>query len=208
LRTILITGFGPFPGAPFNPTEALVAELARGRSPMTLRRIGHVFRVSYAAIDRDLRSLLDREKPDALIMFGLAARASHLRIEMQARNAMACLLPDVDRHLPLGGRIMKSGPADLSLRTPARRLLRAAQSSGVPAMLSRDAGTYLCNYLCWQVAHATRNGAPHVAAFVHVPAVGRASSRYTNSSRITPDDLVRAGEAMIRAMVPFMRAWP
>jgi pyroglutamyl-peptidase len=72
-------------------------------------------------------------------------------------------------------------------------------------MLSRDAGTYLCNYLCWQVAHAARNGAPRVAAFVHVPAVGRASPRYASHSRIRPDDLVRAGEAMIRAMVPLMR---
>src|ERR1700682_6833721 len=28
---ILITGFGPFPGAPFNPTQPLVARLLRGR---------------------------------------------------------------------------------------------------------------------------------------------------------------------------------
>ena len=205
MRTILITGFGPFPGAPFNPTEALVAELARGRSPITLRRVGHVFRVSYAAINRDLRILLDGERPDALIMFGLAARAPHLRIELQARNAVTCLLPDADRHRPLGGRIAKEAPAELSLRTPAYRLLRAAQSTGVPAMLSRDAGSYLCNYLCWRVAHAARDGAPHVAAFVHVPAVGRAPPRHARHCRITPDDLVRAGEAMIRSMLPLMR---
>ncbi len=30
---ILITGFGPFPGAPFNPTEPLVARLLRLRRP-------------------------------------------------------------------------------------------------------------------------------------------------------------------------------
>ena len=29
--TILLTGFGPFPGAPFNPTGPLVTELARAR---------------------------------------------------------------------------------------------------------------------------------------------------------------------------------
>ena len=27
--TILVTGFGPFPGAPFNPTGPLVKQLAR-----------------------------------------------------------------------------------------------------------------------------------------------------------------------------------
>ena len=31
--TILVTGFGPFPGAPFNPTGPLVERLARLRRP-------------------------------------------------------------------------------------------------------------------------------------------------------------------------------
>jgi pyrrolidone-carboxylate peptidase len=31
--TILLTGFGPFSGAPFNPTGPLVTELARRRIP-------------------------------------------------------------------------------------------------------------------------------------------------------------------------------
>jgi pyroglutamyl-peptidase len=203
LPIILITGFGPFPGAPFNPTEALVAELARQRSPAGLRRIGHVFRVSYAVVDQELPVLLEREKPDALIMFGLAARTPQLRIEMQARNAAARLLPDVDRHCPPRGRILEGGPAELPLCTPAHRLLRAARSAGVPAMLSRDAGTYLCNYLCWHAAQAARTGLPRMAAFVHVPAVGRAQSN--GRARITADDLARAGEAMIRAMIPLMR---
>ena len=70
-------------------------------------------------------------------------------------------------------------------------------------MLSRDAGTYLCNYLCWQAAQAARTGSPRMTAFVHVPAVGRAHSN--DRSRITADDLVRAGEAMIQAMIPLMR---
>ncbi|MHC2292838.1 hypothetical protein ACVIJW_008708 [Bradyrhizobium barranii subsp. barranii] len=30
---ILLTGFGPFPGAPYNPTQPLVARLAQLRRP-------------------------------------------------------------------------------------------------------------------------------------------------------------------------------
>ena len=30
---ILVTGFGPFPGAPYNPTQPLVARLVRLRRP-------------------------------------------------------------------------------------------------------------------------------------------------------------------------------
>ena len=75
--TILVTGFGPFPGAPFNPTGPLVERLAR------LRRLAlanekfvlHIFPTSYAAVDRDLPKLIARHRPDALLMFGLAPRA-------------------------------------------------------------------------------------------------------------------------------------
>ena len=41
--SVLITGFGPFPGAAVNPTAALVRRLARLRRPADVRRIAHVF---------------------------------------------------------------------------------------------------------------------------------------------------------------------
>ena len=67
--TILITGFGPFPGAPFNPTEPLAVELARRPHPAfaNVRRVAHVFRVSYEAVDRELPALIAREKPQAFV---------------------------------------------------------------------------------------------------------------------------------------------
>jgi len=46
---ILITGFGPFPGAPFNPTQPLVARLLRLRRPAfaDIELSGHIFPVTY-----------------------------------------------------------------------------------------------------------------------------------------------------------------
>src|SRR5258707_1879922 len=76
MTTIRIAGFGPFPGAPFNPSEPLAIKLARRRHPAfaSVRRVAHVFRVAYEAIDQELPELIAREKPAALIMFGLASR--------------------------------------------------------------------------------------------------------------------------------------
>ena len=100
--TVLITGFGPFPGAPFNPTEPLALALACRRHPAfhDVRRIAHIFPVSYEAIDRDFPALLKRERPEALIMFGLATRTRHLRVETRARNALASTLPDIGGNRP------------------------------------------------------------------------------------------------------------
>ena len=53
---ILITGFGPFPGAPYNPTQPLVARLTKLRRPAfsDVELFGHIFPVTYRAVDREL----------------------------------------------------------------------------------------------------------------------------------------------------------
>ena len=59
---LLITGFGPFPGAPFNPTQPLVARLLRLRRPALgdVELIGHIFHVTYTTVDRELPELIAR----------------------------------------------------------------------------------------------------------------------------------------------------
>jgi pyroglutamyl-peptidase len=200
--TILVTGFGPFPGAPFNPTGQLVERLAR------LRRLAlanekfvlHIFPTSYAAVDRDLPKLIERHKPDALLMFGLAPRARTLRIETRARNTVS-LLPDAGGIALRRLTIAAGGPAALAMPAPARRLLAAVRAAGVPATLSRDAGRYLCNYLCWRAAEAAgKKGGPRLAVFVHVPKIARTARRPGKRRKLTLGDLTRAGAAVLVAV--------
>ncbi len=193
--TILVTGFGPFPGAPFNPTGPLVERLARLRRPALadVTIVPHVFQTSYLAVDRELPKLIARHKPDALLMFGLAPRAKTLRIETRARNALA-LLPDVSGQSLRRNLIVGGGPRALALTTPARLLLAAAHSARVPTVFSRDAGRYLCNYLCWRAAETTARNGPRLAAFIHVPPVARQQGKW---KLLTFDDLLRAGSRFL-----------
>jgi pyroglutamyl-peptidase len=87
------------------------------------------------------------------------------------------------------------------------KLLRAAVSTGVDARASRDAGSYLCNYLSWRVIEAVGvDDGPRLAAFVHVPLLARgASQRKGAPHRVTLEELVDAGEAMLLEMVKFTR---
>ncbi len=168
MPTILVTGFGPFPGAPVNPTEPLMKTLARVRIPGATI-VTHVFATSYAAVDRELPALLRRHRPNALLMFGLAAATPHLRIETWARNSLA-QLPDVAGAVPRLRAIAPGRATGLRLPTFAHALLAAARRVRVPAAISGDAGDYLCNYLCWRTALAARRrGGPRLTAFIHVP---------------------------------------
>jgi pyroglutamyl-peptidase len=202
---ILITGFGPFPGAPFNPTPPLVARLLRLRRPALgdAELIGHIFHVTYATVDRELPELIARHRPHAILMFGLADRTAHVRIETRARNAVTTRFPDADRNRARKGSI--AGGADARMFGPhTAKLLRAAEGTGVDARASRDAGSYLCNYLSWRAIEATeRDNGPALAAFVHVPLIARdgAPQRKGTTHRITLDQLVDAGEAILLEMV-------
>jgi pyroglutamyl-peptidase len=196
--TLLVTGFGPFPGAPSNPTGPLVLRLARRRRPAfaDTRQITHVFPTSYAAIERELPELIAKHRPDAILMFGLAARTRHLRIETQARNAISAVFADADGSKP-AARILAKDCASLQVRAPIMRLLQAARASRVPAKLSRDAGRYLCNALLWRALETKLvNGRPRVVVFVHVPQLRR---------DLALKDLVRAGEAIMLAVLSAAR---
>jgi pyroglutamyl-peptidase len=206
---IVITGFGSFPGAPFNPTQPLVARLLRLRRPALgdVELSGHIFPVTYTAVDRELPQLLAKHRPHALLMFGLASRTPYVRIETRARNAVTTLWPDADHTRVRKGSI--SDDADALMFGPhTAKLLRAADGTGVDARASRDAGSYLCNYLSWRAIEATCDDTgPRLAAFVHVPPLARDGppQRKSASHRITLEDLVDAGEAMMLEMVRLTR---
>jgi pyroglutamyl-peptidase len=205
---VLVTGFGPFPGAPFNPTMALVARLVRLRRPALgdVELTGHIFPVTYQAVDRQLPELLKQHRPHALLMFGLASRTPYVRIETRARNAVTTLWPDADHARARKGSIAPDAGA-VMFGPHTAKLLRAAVGTGVDVRASRDAGSYLCNYLSWRAIEAvSAKGGPALAAFVHIPPVARdAGSQRKGSHRVTPEQLVDTGEAVLVEMVKLTR---
>ena len=205
---ILVTGFGPFPGAPYNPTQPLVTRLTRLRRPALadVELASHIFPVTYTAVDRELPLALAKHKPHALLMFGLAGRTGYLRIETRARNAVTMLWPDAAQTRSRKGSI--TGGADAQRFGPhTAKLLRAATATGIDARASRDAGSYLCNYLSWRAIEAIDAGnGPRLAAFIHIPPLARGGAiRRKGFPRITLEELVDAGEAMLMEMVRLAR---
>jgi len=203
---ILITGFGPFPGAPFNPTMALVGRLMHLRRPAfdNVALASHIFHVTYATVDRELPQLLAKHRPHAMLMFGLATRTQYLRVETRARNAITTIWPDA-----AGTRVRKGSIAadeDALMFGPhTARLLRAALATGIDARASRDAGSYLCNYLSWRAIEATtRDDGPHLAAFIHVPLLAR-DGIAAKPGGISLEGLVDAGEAILVELVKLTR---
>jgi len=202
MARILITGFGPFPGAPVNPTERIVAGVLRARRPILAAHdlATHVFATSYAAVDRELPTLLKKHHPDILIMFGLAARTKHLRIEMLARNRRSALHPDKEG-VVASSLAIKNGELSASPgRAPFARLLGAARKNGIHARLSRDAGRYLCNYVYWRALEAAaKKDGPKIVLFVHVPNLRSRARKRIGKPLPTLPQLVNAASSIVIA---------
>ena len=201
---VVITGFGPFPGAPFNPSATLANALARRRRPAfsDLDRATHIFATTYASVDRDLPRLL-AQGPDLVLMFGLAGRRRYVCIETRARNAVSVLFPDASGRRPPHGVIARGGAAARSGYAPFAALAGATRAAQVPARLSRDAGRYLCNYLYWRALEraGAANGKPLVQ-FVHIPPIGSKPRRKSATKpRPSLTQLLETAEALLIALV-------
>ena len=205
MDTVLVVGFGPFPGAPRNPSAELVCALGKRRRPALsdTHVITAVLPTSYAAVRDELPKLLETHNPDAVLFFGLASRARFLRIERRAVNAVTKFYPDATRTKSATRSFMPGMPAELRVRADVVRLASAARTTGIDACLSRDAGRYICNAALYRTLHADRQYGPRLVAFVHIPRPRRRAriDAKRDRSRPTLDMLVRVGEAVLIALM-------
>ena len=166
---ILVTAFGSFPGAPVNPTMALVRLLMR-RHGRRLARLGlnihtAVLPVVYAGAEKRTVDLIARFKPQVVLHLGLAARRKRLSFEIRARNRLNILHPDAARRLSDRLAIEAGGASFRLSRAPVARCVAAIARSGAACAPSIDAGDYLCN----QTLYASLGSAAPLVAFLHVP---------------------------------------
>jgi len=203
---VIIAGFGPFPGAPSNPSGCLATALARRRRPALadIEITSYVFTTAYAAVDRDLAKLL-AQNPDVLLIFGLASRRRHICIETRARNARSILFPDANGYSPERGAIERGQIRSRTGNAPFHQLLQVVRQNKLPARLSRDAGAYLCNYAYWRaLQHASSRHS--LVQFVHIPWVNAAPQRGTFKRRLPPlSRLVTVAESLLIALLAASR---
>lgn len=168
MHTILITGFGPFPGVPRNPSAWLAKSVSQAAA---LRRSGirasaFVLQTSYAALEMQLVPLLKQAEPDCVLMLGVAARRKRICVESRATNRTTANTPDAEgqrSHLPI---LDIGGTHALQPRIPLQPIVRAFTGPGIRPLLSRNAGRYLCNAAYFRALGLMQD---RPVVFIHVP---------------------------------------
>jgi pyroglutamyl-peptidase len=203
LSRILITGFGPFPGVPSNPTASLVRHLVKSRNLKFrgVERLGHVLPTQWGML-AGFRETIRACEPAAVLMFGLAGRRRKVTPETRALNRASVLRQDAKGQKATGFHLDKSALAFRRSTIDPVRMSAVMRRSGIKAGVSHDAGDYLCNALLWT---ALESGVP--AIFVHVP-LPRRSWRPKGSQKTshpTENQLARAGEIALAMVIACVR---
>lgn len=176
--TILVTGFGPFPGVRVNPSAQIAHDLAGARR---FQRLGldvkaHIFPTRWSAAARDLPGVIDRARPDAVLHLGVAARRRFIAVETIARPSPSMISPDAGGASVSG--LTKRGLVALRIAAPAGPLLASLRRATEASRLSNSAGRYLCNAIYHQSLDLRRDArAVRPTVFIHVPMPGAESSR-------------------------------
>ncbi|MEQ8406051.1 MAG: hypothetical protein RKE49_13210 [Oceanicaulis sp.] len=194
---MLLTAFGPFPGAPVNPTPAVIARAAE-LAPASFEIETMVLDTEFAAVPARLAEAAAR-KPEIVVMTGLASRASLVRLERRARNEVtAGRLDAAGRDWP-SGLVDAGAPEVLSATADLLQAQAALTRAGVEFELSEDAGRYVCEFAYF---HALRLFAAARVVFVHVPPIAPADGAQTGQAALTETEAARAVAAVLVSQAP------
>ncbi len=185
--TILITGFGPFPGMPENASALFAVKLAhlaarrfRGR-----RVVSRVLATEWEAAPRRLTELYRRERPKLALHFGVS-ETTGFAVETTARNVRSPMA-DATGAAPASTWIARDGPAVLACPLPYTEIVARLTAQGLPAHISEDAGAYLCNAVFYTaLAHCSVPSARTRAGFVHIPAALLEDRGAAHGARLPP----------------------
>jgi pyroglutamyl-peptidase len=166
-KSLLVAGFGAFPGHAVNPAQKIAEGFERKKRAFALAGIDlhvAVLPVEHSDLSWRLSRLFAETSPDAVLLLGVASRRKSLSIEAKARNRVSMLRPDAAKACAWSRFIVHGGPEALESPFPAGRLAAMARKNGVGASVSRDAGDYLCNEAFYLSLLMDRR-----ACFVHLP---------------------------------------
>jgi pyroglutamyl-peptidase len=164
MRTLLVTGFGPFLNVAVNPSWEAIKDLD-GQVVGGLRVRVARLDVTYADAPRQLEAAIRAAKPDQVLCLGVAGDPA-IRLEKTARNADTAAAPDAAGVVRAGRTIREGGAATMPTRLPLDLVRTTLAADGFEVIDSEDAGGYLCNHVFYELLAQRPDG---VAGFVHVP---------------------------------------
>jgi len=197
---ILLTGFEPFGGEIINPAYEVLKLLpdSIGTHNVIKRQIP----TSYKDSIKSIVTLLESERPDAVLSLGQAGGAFGLRIEKVGLNLRDANSPDNDGHRASHETIFDDGEAAYYSSLPVKAIVKKLREDNIPASLSYSAGAYVCNNVLYSLLYLQQKRYKNMrCGFIHVPYFPEQIMNKIGTYYMAPEEMKRGLEVSIRAII-------
>lgn len=203
MKRVLLTGFQPFGGETINPAWVSVRELT-GQKILDYEIVtGEIPVTRYKALEETEKLILLYE-PEIVINVGQAGGSLEMRVERIGVNCDDYSIPDNEGNQPTGEPIFNDGPAAYFVTVPIKAMVQEMVEAGVPAIVSNSAGTYLCNHICYGIAHLAATRYPQLlTGFIHIPFLPEQAAGKRGRPSMALPVLVAGLEAAITAAIRY-----
>lgn len=171
MMKILVTGFDPFGGEKINPALETIKRL-----PDTILGAQIIKLEIPTVVGKSLAKIteaVEKENPNVVLSIGQAGGRSEITVERIGINIDDCRIPDNEGNQPIDEPVIKGGPAAYFVTIPIKAIVENIKAHNIPASISNTAGTFICNHVCYGVAHVaaqrTAAGKPMKSGFIHIP---------------------------------------
>lgn len=164
---ILITGFEPFGDFKKNPSWEAVKKIEDIKD---IDVVKSELPVEYGKSTASLLKLLDEEKPNAVILTGVAGSRKDVTIEKVAINLRDANVPDNSGKVLHDAPIYNNGENAYFSTLPVREIVDTLNANGINASISYTAGTYVCNNVFYTLMHYINStNKDMIGGFIHLP---------------------------------------
>ena len=189
MKTVLLTGFGPFGRDKVNPSWLAVGRLnghiIRGHK-IVARRLPTAYGESLARLRRYLQTI----NPALVICVGQASGRAEVTPERVAINVDDSRIPDNAGRRPADAPVVSGGPVAYWSTLPIKTIVNALRRRGIPADVSQSAGTFVCNHVFYGLMHELALGDNQArGGFIHVPLLPEQVAR---RRRTPPEGMARS----------------
>jgi pyroglutamyl-peptidase len=179
MKTVLVTGFGPYGKTPMNPAN-LASKALDGMMIAGARIVGREAPSFWFKCIEAVKEAITEVRPELVVMLGEFGGRAMLTVERIAQNfndSSRYGLSDNAGVVLQGEPVVPGGPAAHYSTLPLRAMVLAMRKAGFPADISDAAGTLMCNHLMYGVLHhIAASSLPIRAGWIHLPALPEVSA--------------------------------
>ena len=198
-KKVLLTGFEPFGGASFNPSGAVVQEIAEhGIDGVEI--ITAILPVEFMKASEKLIELISIHNPSVLISLGQAEGRDFIGPEQVAINLADARIAD-NAGVKIENQPINVGAADAYFSTlPIRAIVDAISAIGISAKISYSAGAFICNEIFF-TAQSFLQGSTAISGFIHIPLAPNQAAEFPGLPTMPIEDQVKAIKTAIQVSV-------